>query len=205
MTFGEVLRREREARGLTRDQLADASGVTFGSIHGYEIGRRAPSFANVVKLAGALGLTCEAFAGCSDIQDGPPGADAMSPAGPPARKPRGRSKKKKPPDSIPDPGDAAPDPAYEPPPPEATPEPPPLSQGEARGSRRRVPAAAPPPEPPPPPAAPAAETGHAGHLKKAETPPVPVPVAPPRTPPPAAWTPPKPPPAPPKKPRAWGT
>ena len=67
MTFGERLRRAREARGLTRDQLAAASGVAYGTIHGYEIGRRAPSFTNVVRLAAVLGLTCQDFAGCSDV------------------------------------------------------------------------------------------------------------------------------------------
>lgn len=65
MTFGELLRAEREGRGLTRKALAASSGVPFGTIHGYEIGRRAPSFGNVVKLAAALGLKLDAFAECA--------------------------------------------------------------------------------------------------------------------------------------------
>ena len=85
MTFGERLRQEREAKGLTREALAAASGVPFGTIHGYEIGRRWPSFTNVVKLAAALGLTCEAFAGSTDIADGeeePPTSDGKKGARP---------------------------------------------------------------------------------------------------------------------------
>jgi transcriptional regulator with XRE-family HTH domain len=67
MTFGEKLRQVRDEKGLTREQLAAASGVSFGTIHGYEIGRRAPSLANAVRLAAALGITCLDFAGCSDV------------------------------------------------------------------------------------------------------------------------------------------
>lgn len=91
MTFGEALRREREAKGLTREGLAELSGVTFGSIHGYEFGRRAPSFTNVVKLAAALGLTCQAFAGCSDVATPDDGESE-----PPAKKPAPPSKPKRP-------------------------------------------------------------------------------------------------------------
>lgn len=71
MTFGEKLRELREEKGMPRQALAVASGVTFATIHGYEIGRRAPSFANVVKLASALGVTCEAFSGCTDVAGDP--------------------------------------------------------------------------------------------------------------------------------------
>lgn len=67
MTFGERLRELREAKGLSREALASASGVPFGTIHGYEIGRRAPSLAATLKLAKALGVECTAFADCSDV------------------------------------------------------------------------------------------------------------------------------------------
>ena len=67
MTFGELLREKREAAGLSRRQLSEASGVPFGTVHHYEDGRRAPSFANVVRLANALGLDCTAFSGCEDV------------------------------------------------------------------------------------------------------------------------------------------
>jgi transcriptional regulator with XRE-family HTH domain len=63
-TFGELLRRRREAAGLTRRDLAAASGVPFGTLRQYEDGRRSPSFANAVRLARALGLGLDTFAGC---------------------------------------------------------------------------------------------------------------------------------------------
>lgn len=67
MTFGARLRELREGKGLTRKALAEASGVPFGTIYGYEGGRRSPALATTVKLAAALGVTCEAFAGCDDV------------------------------------------------------------------------------------------------------------------------------------------
>lgn len=67
MKFGDKLREMREAKGLSRQALSEVSGVTFATIHGYEIGRRSPSFAYVVKLAAALGADCTAFAQCEDV------------------------------------------------------------------------------------------------------------------------------------------
>ena len=67
MTFAEKLRELRDAKGLSEAMLADVSGLPFGTVHVYSLGRRRPSFAAVVKLAKALGVTCEAFAECDDI------------------------------------------------------------------------------------------------------------------------------------------
>lgn len=67
MTFAEKLRELRDAKGLSEAKLAEASGIPFGTVHVYAIGRRKPSFASVVKLAKALGVTCEAFGECSDL------------------------------------------------------------------------------------------------------------------------------------------
>lgn len=67
MTFGAKLRELREAASMTREALAEASGVPFGSIHGYEIGRRSPSLTAAVKLAGALGVSVDTFAACEDV------------------------------------------------------------------------------------------------------------------------------------------
>jgi transcriptional regulator with XRE-family HTH domain len=67
MTFAEKLRELRDAKGLSEAKLAELSGLPFGTVHIYGLGRRAPSFANVVKLAAALGVTCEAFAECEDV------------------------------------------------------------------------------------------------------------------------------------------
>lgn len=71
MTFGQRLRELREGKGLTREGLAESSGVPFGTIHGYEISRRSPSLANTVKLAAALGTDCTAFADCVDVTGEP--------------------------------------------------------------------------------------------------------------------------------------
>ncbi len=67
MKFGEKLREVREGKGFTRERLSRESGLPFGTIHNYEIGRRAPSFANVVRLAASLGVECTAFAECDDV------------------------------------------------------------------------------------------------------------------------------------------
>jgi transcriptional regulator with XRE-family HTH domain len=67
MTFAEKLRELRDAKGLSEAKLAEASGVAFGALHFYGLGRRKPSFANVVKLARALGVDCTAFADCDDV------------------------------------------------------------------------------------------------------------------------------------------
>jgi transcriptional regulator with XRE-family HTH domain len=67
MTFGEKLRQLREEAGLSEAKLAERSGVSFGAIHNYGLGIRKPTFAAVVKIAAALGTTCQAFATCEDI------------------------------------------------------------------------------------------------------------------------------------------
>ena len=72
MTFGERLKELRTAAGLSEAKLAELSGVSFGAVHNYGLGIRKPTFAYVVKLARALGTTCEAFAGCEDIDQKQP-------------------------------------------------------------------------------------------------------------------------------------
>jgi transcriptional regulator with XRE-family HTH domain len=67
MTFAEKLRQLRDRVGLSEVQLAEASGVTFASVHQYGLGRRKPSYAAVVKLSRALEVSCEAFADCEDV------------------------------------------------------------------------------------------------------------------------------------------
>jgi transcriptional regulator with XRE-family HTH domain len=70
MTFAEKMRKLRDEAGLSEARLAKAAGVAFGTLHEYGLGRRMPSFGNVVKIARALGVDCTAFADCSDM-DGP--------------------------------------------------------------------------------------------------------------------------------------
>jgi transcriptional regulator with XRE-family HTH domain len=71
MTFAEKLRELRDGAGLSEARLAEASGLSFSAVHQYGLGRRRPSFEAVVKLARALGVTCEAFAECVDVADKP--------------------------------------------------------------------------------------------------------------------------------------
>ncbi len=67
MTFAEKLRELRLAKGLSEAGLAKLSGVSFGAIHNYGLGNRQATFTSVVKIAKALGVTCEAFADCEDV------------------------------------------------------------------------------------------------------------------------------------------
>lgn len=71
MTFAEKLRELRDAAGFSEAKLAEASGVSFSSIHEYGLGRRSPSLAAAVKIARALETTCEAFADCEDVDQQP--------------------------------------------------------------------------------------------------------------------------------------
>jgi transcriptional regulator with XRE-family HTH domain len=94
VTFAEKLRELRVACGLSEAKLAKLSGVAFGSLHTYVLGSRKPSFAAVVKIAAALGVTCQAFADCDDVKDTP------EPSGHPATprrvsQNRGRRRQKK--------------------------------------------------------------------------------------------------------------
>ena len=75
MLFAEKLRELRDGKGLSEAKLADLSGLPFGTIHDYGLGRRAPSFSNVVKMASALGVECTAFSGCEDVA----GEEAVKP------------------------------------------------------------------------------------------------------------------------------
>lgn len=67
MTFAEKLRELRDSKGISEAKLAEASGVPFGTVHEYGLGRRKPSLTAAVKLAAALGVSCEAFAQCDDV------------------------------------------------------------------------------------------------------------------------------------------
>ena len=93
MTFAEKLRELRDAAGLSEAKLAKASGLNPATLHDYAMGRRTvPGFTTVLKLARALGVSCETFAVCSDLsgdsKDAPAvdgGAKKLAP-----RKPRPR-------------------------------------------------------------------------------------------------------------------
>jgi transcriptional regulator with XRE-family HTH domain len=81
MTFREKHRDLRAAAGLSEAKLAELSGVSLGAVHNYGLSLRQPTFAAVVRIAGALRVTCEAFSECEDIADAP----LRSPTGTPKR------------------------------------------------------------------------------------------------------------------------
>ena len=57
-SFGERLRRLREAAGLTQEELAGAAGLTPNAVSDLERGRRRRPYPHTVRsLADALGLT----------------------------------------------------------------------------------------------------------------------------------------------------
>ncbi len=96
MTFAEKLRELRDAAGLSEAKLAEASGVPFASLHEYGLGRRKPSFAAAVKIARALGVSCEAFADCEDVagDDEPRGRPRKAEPHGPAAEGKGKRRKK---------------------------------------------------------------------------------------------------------------
>jgi len=67
MTFAQMMREKRRALGWSEAKLAEVAGLPFATVHSYGLGRRKPSFAAGVKIARALGETCEAFAACDDV------------------------------------------------------------------------------------------------------------------------------------------
>jgi transcriptional regulator with XRE-family HTH domain len=81
MKFKDALRDLRKEVGLTQEELAIKAGVPLPSLRGHEQGQRIPSWASVVKLAKALGVSTDAFADCDEVQEDEPA------------RPRGRPKK----------------------------------------------------------------------------------------------------------------
>jgi transcriptional regulator with XRE-family HTH domain len=67
MTFAGKLRELKDSSGLSEWKLAEAAGIPFGTLHDYVIARRLPSAAALMKLARALGVSCEVFAECEDL------------------------------------------------------------------------------------------------------------------------------------------
>ncbi len=72
MRFRDVLRKLRLEAGLTQEELATRAGLPVGSLRNQEQGHRLPSWASVVKLARALGVSTDAFADCDEVQTEPP-------------------------------------------------------------------------------------------------------------------------------------
>ena len=70
MTFAAKLKKLREEKGLTQEDLASASGIPLGTLRDYEQGRRRsdPTLAITVRLASALGTDCRTFADCDGVK-----------------------------------------------------------------------------------------------------------------------------------------
>lgn len=59
--FGKALRKQRKARGLTQEELAELSGLHFTYIGSVERGERNVSIKAIDTLIRALGLTYREF------------------------------------------------------------------------------------------------------------------------------------------------
>jgi transcriptional regulator with XRE-family HTH domain len=100
-TFGERLKELRVAKGLTQQQLSDASGLSQNGISQWELGKREPDWSAVRALAKALGVSCEAFETDDQASEdsepqgrGSPKKDTEAEeVEPEVKRPRGRPKK----------------------------------------------------------------------------------------------------------------
>lgn len=61
MTFGENLKRARERKGYTQQQVADRLGITKSTYCGYETGKRKPDVPKIKALAVALNTPSDAL------------------------------------------------------------------------------------------------------------------------------------------------
>jgi transcriptional regulator with XRE-family HTH domain len=90
--FAGRLRELREAKGLSREQLAESAGMKVGGIRDLEQGVRSPTWKTVLALCQALSVSCEEFT--REPADRPPAAPGRprkaAPAEPPPKRPRGR-------------------------------------------------------------------------------------------------------------------
>lgn len=75
LTFAEILKKKREAAGMTRMGLARLVEVTPSSITLYEQGKREPSWIVIQRLADAFGVSTEVF---RTVPKGEPAVGARS-------------------------------------------------------------------------------------------------------------------------------
>lgn len=61
--FENILRRIREQKNLSQSELGEKAGLQPAAISHFENGRRAPSFANLRKLADALSVSIDYLLG----------------------------------------------------------------------------------------------------------------------------------------------
>ena len=60
-TFAAKLQSLRESKSMTREELADTSGLSRQSLHNYETGQRKPTWEAVQVIATALGVATDVF------------------------------------------------------------------------------------------------------------------------------------------------
>lgn len=63
MTIGQNIRKLREAKGMTQEDLAQVLGVTHGAISLWESDKRSMNVKQAVKIAAALGVTLTELVG----------------------------------------------------------------------------------------------------------------------------------------------
>lgn len=71
MTFGDILKGLLRDSGLSEQELAEKSGVAYGTVHMYTQGFRKPSYANVAKLCNALDVSLDVFRKCDEVTGKP--------------------------------------------------------------------------------------------------------------------------------------
>ena len=99
--FAGRLRELRVAKGLSREQLAKAAGMTVGGIRDLEQGRRQPALASLIAICEALGEPCESLLSQPEKVPAPasgrprkPSVPAEVPAAPAKKAPRKKGKGK---------------------------------------------------------------------------------------------------------------
>jgi transcriptional regulator with XRE-family HTH domain len=66
--LGRAVRRLREERGLTQEELASRAGTTFGTVSRVESAKSAPAWWTVRKIAEALGVSIAELAATAESE-----------------------------------------------------------------------------------------------------------------------------------------
>ena len=86
--FGDRLRKVREIRGVTQEQLAEMADIARTMIGRYETTDQLPALDTLVRLADALGVSTDYLLGRTDAPDAPYETNYVAPPKPPRRMPR---------------------------------------------------------------------------------------------------------------------
>lgn len=65
--LAEKLKGFKDASGLSERELAEKSGVPYGTLHMYISGYREPTFSNLAKICIALDIAMDEFADCDEV------------------------------------------------------------------------------------------------------------------------------------------